>query len=166
VCEYGFNSIANYLIQRTINSLGEKVLNISNPFKIAATVVILGVMTGCQSMPVSEGVNRVAEFLKLTSSTEVYAAEVAEPKESFFGELDQFFSDASAGAVKQLDKSPWGESAEVVVLTPYYAASGRKCRRLTVTLNSSKQTLDELVCDTASGYWVPVRAITRHKEAQ
>lgn len=141
-------------------------MNTRNFLKIIATLVVSGAMTGCKSIPVSDSVNRVAEFLRLTSSTEVYAAEVVmEPKESIFGELDQFFNDAPAGAKNKLDNSPWGESAEIVVSAPYYAASGRQCRGLKVKLVSSKQIEDELVCNTATGYWVPVRAVTHHKEA-
>ncbi len=140
-------------------------LNIRNIFRITAILVVSGAAIGCKSMPVSDSVNRVAEFLRLTSSTEDYAAEaVVEPKESLFGELDQFFNDAPAGAEKKLDKTPWGERAEIVVSAPYYAASGRKCRGLKVKLVASKQMRDELVCDTASGYWIPVRAVTHHKE--
>lgn len=141
-------------------------MDIRNIFRLPAILVVSGAMIGCTSAPVSNSVNRVAEFLRLTSSTEVYAAEASMgPKESIFGELDQFFNDAPAGAKNKLDKSPWGESAEIVVFAPYYAASGRQCRRLEVKLVSSKQILDELVCDTTAGYWVPVRAVTHHKEA-
>jgi len=149
-------------------------LDIRNIFRIATILMVLGAMLGCKSVPVSDSVNRVAEFLQATANYTPTAnsatkakveAVVVEPKESIFGELDQFFSNAPAGAKNKLDKSPWGESAEIVAFAPYYAASGRQCRRLKVKLVSSKQVLDELVCDTAAGYWVPVRAVTRHKEA-
>jgi len=153
----------NWLINIII--IWSLALNIGKIFRRVAVLAVLGAITGCKSMPVSDGVNRVAEFLRLTSSNEVYAAEAAiEPKESLFGELDQFFNEAPAGAEKKLDHTPWGEGAEIVVSAPYYAASGRKCRGLKVKLVSSKQARDELVCDTASGYWVPVRAVTHHRE--
>ncbi len=146
-------------------------MDIRNIFRVIAILTVLGAMMGCKSIPVSGSVNRVAEFLRATANyapTDSRATEVEvalEPKESVFGELDQFFSEAPAGAENKLDNSPWGERAEIVVLAPYYAASGRQCRRLTVKLVSSKQVLDELVCGTAAGYWVPVRAVIYHKKA-
>ncbi|WP_375055677.1 DVU3141 family protein [Zobellella sp. DQSA1] len=73
-------------------------------------------------------------------------------------ELNSYLSSAVAGAVT-LPYSPWGNDVTVMADTPYFAASGRTCRELEVTLNNGI-TQQHIACKTGNT-WAQVRPVTR-----
>lgn len=72
--------------------------------------------------------------------------------------LNGFLSQAPAGAVISLAESPWGSHVEITADAPYFAASGRECRRLhIVSVNTGARRA--VACEAADG-WVAQRLIT------
>mgnify|MGYP003761193165 CR=1 FL=1 len=71
--------------------------------------------------------------------------------------LQQFLSDAPAASVLALADSPWGANVIISVQEPYYAASGRICRALTV--ESGAGSWPGLVCRLPDGGWQAVRVL-------
>lgn len=73
-------------------------------------------------------------------------------------DLSGFLARSPAGAVVNLADSPLGENIEVVAEAPYYAASGRECRRLQVEAadGPSRQVV---ACESAQG-WETRRLVT------
>lgn len=75
-------------------------------------------------------------------------------------ELNNFLASAVAGSVTTLKHSPWGSNVQVQASAPYFAASGRTCRRLDVTFPSG-DLQQHIVCQTDQNTWTPVRPVTR-----
>ncbi len=69
-----------------------------------------------------------------------------------------FLSQSPGGAVTTLAESPWGRDVEVVADEPYHAASGRKCRRLSV-VSASTGPQQAVACETTQG-WETQRLVT------
>lgn len=72
--------------------------------------------------------------------------------------LNGFLTQAPGGAVITLVESPWGRDVEVVADEPYHSASGRECRRLSVT-SASAGPQQAVACETAQG-WETQRLVT------
>ncbi|GAA3528285.1 hypothetical protein GCM10022394_04300 [Zobellella aerophila] len=75
-------------------------------------------------------------------------------------ELNNYLASAVTGSVVTLKHSPWGSNVQIQASTPYFAASGRTCRKLDVTLPSG-DTQQHIVCQTGQNTWAPVRPVTR-----
>lgn len=56
-----------------------------------------------------------------------------------------------------LSDSPWGSEATVYAHAPYYAASGRTCRELTIELKGARRP--GLVCQLPREGWESVRVL-------
>src|SRR5699024_5461660 len=72
--------------------------------------------------------------------------------------FQDFLANAPAGSRMVLADSPWGVEATVYVHAPYYAASGRTCRELTIELASTRRP--GLVCRLPRGGWESVRVLS------
>ena len=73
-----------------------------------------------------------------------------------------FLAVAEDGEVRDIDDTPSGAGRQVRAGRLYHAASGRVCRRFTVTSTSAPEASEEgLVCKDASGRWTRVRLLSR-----
>lgn len=72
--------------------------------------------------------------------------------------LNGFLAQASPGAVVNLAESPWGRDVEVTADAPYFAASGRECRKLRI-LTANGATRQVVACETPEG-WQSRRLVT------
>jgi hypothetical protein len=59
-----------------------------------------------------------------------------------------------------LAQSPWGSNVWVLAQQPYFAASGRTCRELTIT-SAIENISYAIVCQVDQDSWNTVRPITR-----
>lgn len=71
--------------------------------------------------------------------------------------LSGFLNEANRGEVVRLAQSPWGPGVNVHSGQPYYAASGRICRELTVQGSGGERV--QIACKTANDQWVTRRQI-------
>lgn len=72
--------------------------------------------------------------------------------------LSGFLNEANRGEAVRLAQSPWGPGVNVYSGQPYYAASGRTCRELTVQGNGGERAV--IACKMADDQWVTRRQIT------
>ncbi|WP_158260061.1 DVU3141 family protein [Zobellella endophytica] len=75
-------------------------------------------------------------------------------------QLNDYLSSAATGSAITMAQTPWGDNVLVLANQPYYAASGRTCRELEVTL-SSGTTQHHIACQTGDTSWASVRPVTR-----
>lgn len=68
-----------------------------------------------------------------------------------------FLTHAPAGTSAFLPESPWGTSVTVYAGQAYFAASGRRCRKLTI-VHTAGMRRPGLVCRLPNGGWEEVRA--------
>ena len=73
--------------------------------------------------------------------------------------LAHFLSSASPLLSARFSNTPWGENVSLQAEAPYYAASGRYCRRLLVQADTGVSSR-QLACDTGQGDWTAVRPVT------
>ncbi|MAR74089.1 MAG: hypothetical protein CME78_17920 [Halomonas sp.] len=76
------------------------------------------------------------------------------------GDLSQFLAQTPAGSATTLSSSPWGANVEVVADSPYFSASRRICRHLTVTRRSNGDRLAAVACKSGEGAWFTSRLVT------
>ncbi len=77
------------------------------------------------------------------------------PEDASFHSL---LSSAPANLEVRLEQSPWGQGILAVLHQPYAAASGRRCRRLTLYPNSQARSV--LAClEPNTAQWQPVRLL-------
>lgn len=74
--------------------------------------------------------------------------------------LSGFLEQAPPGAVTDLPTSPWGANVMVSVEAPYYAASGRVCRKMRIE-SARGPVAPQVACETASGQWAVRRQVTQ-----
>lgn len=75
--------------------------------------------------------------------------------------LSSFLNEANRGEAVRLAQSPWGPGVNVYSGQPYFAASGRICRELTVQGNGGERAV--IACKAADDQWVARRQITSVK---
>ncbi|EAR21668.1 DVU3141 family protein [Nitrococcus mobilis] len=80
------------------------------------------------------------------------------PRSALPAAFETFLASAPAGGRVVLADSPWGPEATVYAHAPYYAASGRTCRELTIELTSTRRP--GLVCQLPHGAWESVRVLS------
>ncbi|MDN5872411.1 MAG: hypothetical protein L0H73_17075 [Nitrococcus sp.] len=80
-----------------------------------------------------------------------------EPRSALPAALQTFLARAPAGSSVVLAASPWGARASVYAHTPYYAASGRICRDLTIEQAGRRRP--GLVCRLPRGGWESARVL-------
>lgn len=71
--------------------------------------------------------------------------------------LNQFLESAAANAAGTLATSPWGANAQVTAGTSYFAASGKTCRPLQVSLPTGS-TEAHIACQAQNGEWQLTRS--------
>ncbi|WP_181068144.1 DVU3141 family protein [Oceanisphaera arctica] len=75
-------------------------------------------------------------------------------------DLNAYLSSTTNVSSISLTHSPWGSNVLVLAQQPYFAASGRTCRELTIT--STTGTISyTIVCQVDHGSWNTVRPVTR-----
>lgn len=92
----------------------------------------------------------------------VLSADSARPIQS--DTLNGFLEQSPGSSAVTVADSPWGENAEVVAESHYFAASGRECRQLRI-VTASQQTRQALVCRTDNG-WAEQRQVTQTAEGR
>ncbi|OYD25655.1 DVU3141 family protein [Oceanimonas baumannii] len=103
---------------------------------LLVTMMALATLAGCASQPAQTGDTTV-------NSTP----------------LNQFLNNAASHSATQLTTSPWGDNVQVTTGVSYFAASGKTCRPLQVTLAAGSQE-EHIACKTQNGQWQLSRAIT------
>lgn len=83
------------------------------------------------------------------------------PSEQWPKAFQHFLSNASVGSSTFLAHSPWGAQITVYAHETYHAASGRVCRKLTITDAGMRRA--GLACRLPDGSWEQVRALTRDR---
>ncbi|MGR7921055.1 DVU3141 family protein [Zobellella denitrificans] len=78
----------------------------------------------------------------------------------FSPELNALLSSATSSGAVTVAHSPWGSNVAVLANPSYFAASGRTCRELEVTLPSGT-TEHHIACKTGDNSWASVRPVTR-----
>ena len=76
------------------------------------------------------------------------------------GDLSRFLAQTLAGSATTLSSSPWGANVDVVAGSPYFSASRRTCRHLTVTRRSNGDRLAAVACKSGDGAWFTSRLVT------
>ncbi|GAA3712616.1 hypothetical protein GCM10022421_19910 [Oceanisphaera sediminis] len=74
-------------------------------------------------------------------------------------ELNQYLSSATANAAV-LASSPWGPKVQIMAGQPYFAASGRTCRKLQVS-QPNGNTQHQIACKADTGNWTLTRPVTQ-----
>jgi hypothetical protein len=87
------------------------------------------------------------------------SAPVRHSQQALPSELNAYLSSAANFSAKSLPLSPWGSNVLVMAQEPYFAASGRTCRELTIT-SSTEHISYAIVCQIEKGNWNTVRPIT------
>ncbi|WP_051234277.1 DVU3141 family protein [Halomonas halocynthiae] len=72
--------------------------------------------------------------------------------------LSSFLNESNRGEAVQLAKSPWGPGVNVYPGQPYFAASGRVCRELTIQGNGGERAA--IACKMVDGQWATRRQVT------
>lgn len=112
----------------------------------ALALLLLWTLGGCTHSPMAP--------------TRVDASIMATPTgRSLDASLARFLTDASAGSVTVLPSSPWGANAEVQADAPYFAASRRICRHLTIR-RANAERMVAVACRGEQGNWTSDRLVT------
>lgn len=85
---------------------------------------------------------------------------VPDSQGAFSSELNAYLSSAAAGSTLALAHSPWGSNVLLQAEPPYFAASGRTCRELTVSTAVGGMQ-NSIVCQSGQGSWDTVRPVTQ-----
>ncbi len=79
------------------------------------------------------------------------------PDQLISADIADFLNHSSANSYSSFVKSPWGENITLVAKTPYFSASGAKCRQLMVESLLGKRA--ELACTQDDMAWYQARAL-------
>lgn len=134
---------------RIASSVPSSVLR-AKTFRQAATFTLLfatGLIAGCVQSPLTQ----------LNTTQGIMSESSGVPASS---ELTRFLAQASAGSATTLSTSPWGTNVGVVADAPYFSASRRICRHLTVTRQSNRERHAAVACKSGEGAWVTSRLVT------
>ncbi|WP_346351656.1 DVU3141 family protein [Oceanimonas sp. AH20CE76] len=108
---------------------------------IRTTLVALGLaLAGCASQPAAT-----------TSANTVNSTP-----------LNEFLSNAASHSATQLATSPWGPNVQITAGATYFAASGKTCRPLQITLPAGSQQ-EQIACQAKNGEWQLSRPFGSHK---
>ncbi|MBS8270397.1 hypothetical protein DYI26_16935 [Halomonas litopenaei] len=119
-------------------------------FRRGATVTLLlatVLITGCVQRPLTQP----------NSAQGIMSEPSGIPASS---DLSRFLAQTPAGSATTLSSSPWGANVEVVADSPYFSASRRICRHLTVTRRSNGDRLAAVACKSGEGAWFTSRLVT------
>ena len=94
------------------------------------------------------------------SSPPTDAAANQNSQKSLSSDLNAYLSSTTNVSSISLAQSPWGSNVWVLAQQPYFAASGRTCRELTIT-SAMENISYAIVCQVDQDSWNTVRPITR-----
>ncbi|MFU1520074.1 DVU3141 family protein [Vreelandella alkaliphila] len=126
--------------------------SLTRPARMLLAALSVAVVSGCATYPNST--QQQAQYVLNTDSAKLLSDD----------NLNGFLSQAPAGAVMNLTRSPWGDNVEIVADAPYLAASGRECRQLQVVESGSGAARIALTCETPNG-WVNQRVLSQSTSA-
>lgn len=112
--------------------------------------LLLATLSGCALQPAAHDTS--------ASGSVVAGSEQGKPVDA---NLSDFLAQSHLGETLQLARSPWGNNVSVSAGTPYYAASGRVCRELTVQQMGRNDDQAAIACETATGNWMVRRQVTK-----
>ncbi|WP_085920317.1 DVU3141 family protein [Halomonas sp. CSM-2] len=112
--------------------------------------LFLATLSGCALQPASQ--NNAA------SGSVVAGSEQGKPVDA---NLNGFLAQSNLGETLQLERSPWGNNVNVTADAPYFSASGRVCRKLTVQQVGRNDDQAAIACETANGSWAVRRQVTK-----
>ncbi|MDV2857248.1 DVU3141 family protein [Oceanimonas sp. CAM02] len=72
--------------------------------------------------------------------------------------LNEFLSNAASHSATQLATSPWGPNVQITAGATYFAASGKTCRPLQITLPAGSQQ-EQIACQAKNGEWQLSRSL-------
>lgn len=110
--------------------------------------LFLATLSGCALQPASQ-----------SNSGSVVAG--SEQGKLVDANLNGFLAQSNLGETLQLERSPWGNNVNIKADAPYYAASGRVCRKLTVQQIGRNDDQGAIACETATGDWMVHRQVTK-----
>ncbi|MFH7587444.1 DVU3141 family protein [Oceanimonas smirnovii] len=76
--------------------------------------------------------------------------------------LNEFLNNAANHSATQLATSPWGPNVQITAGATYFAASGKTCRPLQITLPAGSQQ-EQIACQAKNGEWQLTRPFGSHK---
>lgn len=118
-----------------------------SPIRLSALVLLLlWILGGCAHSPMAP----------TRDDASIMATPTGRPLDA---SLARFLTDASAGSVTVLPSSPWGANAEVQAGAPYFAASRRICRHLTIR-RANAERMVAVACRGEQGNWTSDRLVT------
>ncbi len=123
-------------------------VSLARPARMLLAALSVAVVSGCATYPNST--QQQAQYVLNTDSAKLLVDD----------NLNGFLSQAPAGAVINVARSPWGDNVEIIADAPYLAASGRKCRQLRVVEAGSGAARTALTCETPNG-WVNQRVLNQ-----
>lgn len=126
--------------------------SLTRPARMLLAALSVAVVSGCATYPNST--QQQAQYVLNTDSAKLLSDD----------NLNGFLSQAPAGAVMNLVRSPWGDNVEIIADAPYLAASGRACRQLRVVESGSGAARTALTCETPNG-WVNQRVLSQSTSA-
>ncbi|CAH1043959.1 DVU3141 family protein [Halomonas sp. TD01] len=128
--------------------MSNSLLSLTRPARMLLAALSVAVVSGCATYPNST--QQQAQYVLNTDSARLLGDD----------NLNGFLSQAPAGAVMNLVRSPWGDNVEIIAGAPYLAASGRACRQLRVTEAGGSAARTALTCETPNG-WVNQRVLSQ-----
>lgn len=75
-------------------------------------------------------------------------------------EVSAFLASAAPLAASEFAATLWGENVLLQTGEPYFSASGRNCRKITVLDTGRNESL-QLACEFGDGLWESVRLVTQ-----
>lgn len=116
--------------------------------RLGCAMAVGAFLAGCTHAPYSTDANAPGYVLGHDSATPIHNAN-----------LNGFLDQAPGNSAVTLSTSPWGKNVDIVAGAGYFAASGRRCRKLRI-VTPAQQTRQALVCRADSG-WVEQRVVTQ-----
>lgn len=130
-------------------SVGMQTPFFTTTSRFLATLVCVGALAGCAT----------------SSDPSANQWHSQAPESSYLSaELQQFFNNSAEQASAYFDQTPWGNHADVIVQSQYFAGSGRECLRLQVI--PAAQTAKTAIACQQNSQWVSVRPVTQLLNAQ
>lgn len=125
-----------------------------SPARMLLAALSLVMVSGCASYP-SGSSQQEAQYVLNNDPATLLQDE----------SLNEFLTNAPAGAIMNVTSSPWGDNVEVVADAAYLAASGRECRKLRIVEAGTNAAGAALVCKTPNG-WVNQRVVAQTSQGR
>jgi hypothetical protein len=115
--------------------------------KAIIAFVAIPLVVGCVNMPSSKTQAPGAENKIITGPV-------------LDGDISTFLASAAPFSISEFPSTPWGKNVLLRMGEPYFSASGRNCRKITVLDIEGNESL-QLACEFRDGSWEPVRLVTQ-----